>query len=295
MGTSSPYGGPGNGTPLVPTWLDPDVPVLPIVPGSGIPDGDIPDGEESPIPPLTPETQPTTEPLTNPNRFSTARSNLTQFASSGGSNSGKLGRAISQYVSRSSGGAQNSARKMGSSRRSGGRLLSFLSDAITQGLDKALEVIHFESLVGHSIRDVFLGMIDYICPDGGNIDEGIARDAFVETIVDLADNGIADLDDLNSSQIETIFILYITHTIENRIFNDIGTKAIQLPPDASMVKGIQNQLRDFICRGVTDAVTATRDAIRTLTKDNIHKLVENIYESSFTILQYLGEMEASAI
>ncbi|MBE7556780.1 MAG: hypothetical protein HS126_37520 [Anaerolineales bacterium] len=36
MGTSSAYGGPGNNTPLVPTWLEPDSPVLPIAP-PGVP------------------------------------------------------------------------------------------------------------------------------------------------------------------------------------------------------------------------------------------------------------------
>ena len=54
---------------------------------------------------------------------------------------------------------------------------------------------------GVPIEEVFAGLADYICPEGGSIDEGIARDAFVETIADLAGAGITDIDALTSGQI----------------------------------------------------------------------------------------------
>ena len=56
----------------------------------------------------------------------------------------------------------------------------------------------------------FLGLVDYVCPDGGSIDEGIAREAFVETIADLAGAGIADLDSLTADQIQAVLELYAT-------------------------------------------------------------------------------------
>ena len=78
---------------------------------------------------------------------------------------------------------------------------------------------------------MFAGLADYICPEGGSIDEGIARDAFVETIADLAGAGITDIDALTPGQIQTVFELYATHAIEARICNDIGTKVVTLPAD----------------------------------------------------------------
>ena len=295
MGTSSAFGGPNNSTPLVPTWLEPDTPMLPTAPSSAPPDMNG-QGDRKPSVPTEISSNPAViQPPIAPNRFQTARTNLTQFAGSGGSSSSGLGRAISHYVSKSSGGARQAARRMGSSRKSGSRLLGFLADTIDRGASEALRALSFESLAEHPIGDIFLGMIDYICPDGGSVDEGIARDAFIETIVDLAEFGIVDLNSLNSEQMQTVFELYATHTIENRIYNDIGTKAIQIPSDARLALRVQAQLRDFIRRGVADAITTARNTMRALTKDSVRHFVDRVYVDAFTILQKIGEMEATAI
>ena len=85
---------------------------------------------------------------------------------------------------------------MGSSRGAGSRLLGFLSDAVARGATRSLARLNLGALAGRPIEEIFLGLADYVCPDGGTIDEGIAREAFIETIIDLAGAGIADLDGL---------------------------------------------------------------------------------------------------
>jgi hypothetical protein len=74
---------------------------------------------------------------------------------------------------------------MGSSRGASAGLVRFLNDASANGVREALRTLNLESLPGRPIEEVFAGLADYICPEGGSIDEGIARDAFVETIADL--------------------------------------------------------------------------------------------------------------
>src|SRR6476646_9679159 len=101
MGTSSAYGGPGGGTPLVPSWLDGadggDAPAAPAGTGAG-PDGQPPaDGTAPPVPPNLPPIPSTGD----SQRFSGARNNFTRFAASGGSDRASLGRAVSRYVSTS--------------------------------------------------------------------------------------------------------------------------------------------------------------------------------------------------
>lgn len=300
MGTSNSYPGPGNNTPLVPDWLDPDGPPMPEMPGGQpqpipiLPDEEprpAPDSEPQPEPETPPTPPPTTQ--TPPNRFTAARTNLSRFSSSGGSDSTSLGRGASQYVTTSSGGSRQAMRRMGSSRRAGRKLLGFLRDTIERGVEEALGALQLDSLAGRPIEEVFLGMIDYICPDGGNVDEGIARDAFIETISELAENGITDLDILNRNQLQTMFELYTTHTIESRILNDIGTKAIQFPPDARAALRIQSQLRDFIRRGVADALSTARDALLLLTQSSIQRFVDQIYETAFEILRSLSTTETA--
>ncbi|MEW6657232.1 MAG: Qat anti-phage system associated protein QatB [Thermodesulfobacteriota bacterium] len=199
---------------------------------------------------------------------------------------------MSRYISTSSGGAKQAAQRMGASRGSGARLLGFLSDVSSRGIGAALRALNFEGLAGRPIDEVFLGLADYICPDGGTIDEGIARDAFIEMIADVAESGITDLDQITAEQMQTVFELFATHAIEARLCNDIGTKTITLPADAREASLVQEQLQDFIRRGVSDALAALRDGFKALTPDRVLGFVDEVYEQAFGILQSLGDMEA---
>lgn len=294
MGTSSAFGGPRNGTPLVPSWLmdNPD--------GGATADGG--DGEGGPqdgvpLDGVAPggtvaATLPQVPPPAEPKRFFGARNNFSRFASSGGRDRARLGRAISSYVSMSAGGSRKAATRMGASRGAGSRLLGFLSDAIARGAREALRALHLEHLAGRPIEEVFIGLADYVCPDGGTVDEGIAREAFIETIVDLADEGVTNLDGLTAEQMQAVFELYATNAIEARLCNDIGAKTITFPRDARGANSVLAQLHDFIRRGVADALTSARATAQALTPDRVLSFVGSIYQQAFEILQILGDAEA---
>jgi hypothetical protein len=183
---------------------------------------------------------------------------------------------------------------MGSSRSTASGIVSFLGNARANGVREALRSLNLESLAGRPVEEIFAGLADYICPDGGSIDEGIARDAFIETIADLADAGITDIDGLTSEQIQTVFELYASHTIEARICNDIGTRVVTMPSDARTVERIEAQLSEFIQRGVSDAVSAAGVDIGALSQDQVSGFVDTVYEAAYEMLEALGENEAQA-
>ena len=183
---------------------------------------------------------------------------------------------------------------MGSSRGAGSRLLGFLSDAVNRGAAEALRALDLIALAGRPIEEVFLGLSDYICPDGGSIDEGIARAAFIAPTVQPAQAGVTDPHLLAPDQMPTVFELFATNAIEARICNDIGTKAVVLPSDAREAARVQAQLGDFIRRGVADALTAARATIAALTPVRVLDVVTGIYEQAFGILEIMGDAEAAA-
>jgi hypothetical protein len=302
MGTSNANGGQGEDTPLVPSWLPSDGPPAPApLPPPPLP---APDDTPPPLPPLPDgpgnppamPVPPALPPIPAPgpaDRFRMPRTNFTRFARSGGTDRASLGRALSGYVSTSSGGRRAAAQRMGSARAAGAQLLGVLSSAVANGARQTLRTLNLERLAGRPIEEVFLGLMDYFCPfDGGTVDEGIARDAFVETIADLAENGIVDFDGLTFDQMQMVFELYATHAIETRICNDIGMKAVTVPADAAAAASVQEQLFDFIRRSVSDSLTQARDALQALTPENIGAIVTGIYEQAFGILQTLAEAEA---
>ena len=282
MGTSNSYGGPNGRNPLVPSWLEPNK-------GSSNEENDKPSIPQVDSP-LEPPELPPIPPACDPVRFSIARNNYSRFARSGGQDRSSLGRAVSKYISRSLGGAKQAAQRMGPSRTVGAKLVNFLTTATNQGVPQALKAFNLQILSGRPIEEVFIGLASYICPEGGTIDESIARDAFIETIADLAENGITSLDGLTSAQIRMIFELYATHAIEERLFNDIGAKTIVLPANEEVAK-VQELLHDFIRRGVEDALNKAQTTIQSLTLEQAHNFVDDIYEQAFMILQSLGEAE----
>lgn len=288
MGTSTAYGGPGGGTPLVPSWLGgEDAGTSPTAPAG--PDGSPPaDG----VAPPAPANRPPIPATADPQRFSGARNSFSRFAGSGGSDRASLGRAVSRYVSTSAGGARQAAQRMGASRGAGARLLGFLADAQARGVREALRALDLESLAGRPINEILVGLADYVCPGAGTVDEGIAREAYIETIVELASEGLTDLTTFTPDQMHTVFELYATHAIEARICNDIGTKAITMPADAQAAHRVEQQLRDFIRGGVSDALTRARVESPNLMPQRIQSFVDAVYESTFAILKSLGDAEA---
>lgn len=286
MGTSTAFDGQGGHTPLIPSWLDDEVSV------ENPPDQHDPsDAAESTETPPTASYRPL-PPIGDPSRFASARGNFSRFASSGGRDRRSLARAVSQYVSTSAGGSRSAATRMGASRGASSRLVGFLTDAANRGLAAALRALNLDSLAGRPIEDVFIGLADHVCPDGGSIDEGIARSAFIETITELAEAGVTDLDDLSSEQVQSIFEVYATHAIEARICNDIGAHAVSFPEDSNAAAQVQAQLHDFIQRSVADALVAVQTDSIALSLDGVPAFVNDVYQQAFHILEAMGDAEA---
>lgn len=316
MGTSSPSGGPKGQTPLIPSWLDQpgiagtsgigsvapvDGGAVPPPPAAASPMEPPSPAGNSPIfpipapgvstPPAVPPLGSVLPPLGTKDRFTSARSSFSRFARSGGTDLRSLRRAASRYVTKASGGPSGAARRMGAARATGAGLLSFMNEVKEHGATTALRHFNLAALAGRRIEDVFIGLADCICPTGGRLDSSIARDAFIETIGDLAESGINDLNSLTVDQMQTVFELYATHAIEARICNDIGMKAVSLPRDVSGVQELQAQLHDFIQRGVADALTNANASMQTLSTETVLGFVDGVYEAAFEILQTMGEAE----
>lgn len=287
MGTSGCYPGPLGKNPLIPSWLDPEPEEnhtpTPAINPAGIPNNDPVTNE-----PL-PQTQvPNNDQQNNDKRFQSARRGFSQYAKSGGENDRALRRALSNYVSKGAGGASSATKRLGASRTAGAKLYSFLSSVQASGLNETLRSINLENLAGRSINEIFVGLCDYICPDGGRIDEGITRHAFTEAIAQVTSEGITSFDSLSIVEMETILQVFFTNSIEARVFNDIATKGIVLPEDIDVLESIQDNLRDFIRTAVIDAM-ATNRVGDTIT--NSASYIDLVYEAAFSFLEALGSEE----
>ena len=211
MGTSNSNSGQKGNTPLVPSWVDDG-------PGNN-------PGDDKPLPPPG-----------DRDRFRYPRKEFTDYIKSSGRNSGSLHRAASNYVRHSLGGASNASQRLGAAKSSSTRLISVLGSISANGLNATLERHGFKNLIGKPIDQIFLGLVDYICPDGGRTDEGIARNAFIDLLPLIKEMGIEENSGINETQLRAIMEVYFSNVIMQRLINDIGKNTFRLPDDIDEIQ-----------------------------------------------------------
>jgi hypothetical protein len=295
MGTSKSYGGPSSG--LVPSFVDdptpptqprppatapvaPNAPGAPGAPSLPQPGHAVPDVSRTPPRPDTKGT----------GSLGGARGNFTRFARSGSRSA--VGCALSGYVRGSTGGARRAARRMGSSRATASGLLGVVRDFQRLGPTETLRQLNLAGLATQPAADVFVAILEFICPPGGAVDDAIARQAMLETIGDLAEAGLGSFDTLTPEQLQDVFLDFISRSIEGRVMADLGGRGITFPDDIAAVESAQAQLHDFV-EGATRGQLAGRlESLERLSDRDIENVVNQIYETAFELVAVAGEAAA---
>lgn len=271
MGTSTHNGGQKGGTPLVPSWLEQlDINTQE---GSGNAEGN------------------QVSPMGDADRFRAPRGEFTRYINSGGRDSGSGKKSISNYISRSLGGSTNATQRMGSARSSSARLLS-VAGAFAAGGAKAVEqLLSINDLSQKTASDAFIAITDFICPDGGPQDEGIARSAYISAIEDSPELAGVKFEDLKLEQIMVVVERTIANAIFSRITNDIGNKIILLPQDRATSDNLVSQVKDYVKGSVSDAVSDMNIKAGNIRQGESLRIVDQVYKKAFDIMISAGENE----
>lgn len=298
MGTSGSNRGSRRG--LVPTWVSDPAPAAPKpgpsqAPASGSSGTGGPSKPQSPPKspaPIPPAGNPATKrpPLPSMSAgasLGSARSDFTRAAKANGGSSGHLKRGTGKYV-RAVGGAGNAARIMTPSRGVAAEIGRVAADMLQNSPAEALRRFNLASMASAPAAEVFETLADIICPAGGTIDEAIAREAMLAAAADLVDSGLT-FDTLSAAALEAIFLGTIARSIEDKLFNELGSKAVRLPDDTAAVQRIERELHDFVIGAVRDAFASTVGGVATLDTGTVDSTVAGIYERTFEVLQVLGD------
>ena len=289
-GNFSSSSGSGSGTPLVPSWLnEPSSAPLPGSDSWSGADGDSSqdsqqDGQDGGAKPRLDE-------LIAGERFRSARNNFSRFAGSGGSNRGALRRAVRDYVRSGTGGSKNAVRRMASSRAAAGNALGVFRGIQRDGMQETLRRLNLQKLSGGSVQDIFTGLTEVVCLDGGSIDEAIARDAWLETIAQLDQLGIDNLEVLSEEQIRELFLAFVAHSIEARLYQEIGVNGFKLSEDLDNIESFDEEFRDYIERSVRDSFSGDISTLSNMSDNDIRQVVDKTYLEAWELLQLLGDRE----
>lgn len=285
MGTSGSSNGPGSGTPLVPSWLGDGADHPPSADSVTLSGG-------TPVAAPTPQPLPPIPSAPPPGRFAAPRRNFSRFAGSAGRNRRALRRAVRDYVRVGTGGSGNATRRMGASRSTARSVLGVFRDFQREGVNPTLARLSLANLAGRPLDEVFIGLTDVVCGDGGSIDEGVAREAWLETIGELDVLDVPDLASLSVDQMRDIFLAFIAHSIVGRLLQDIGANGFKFAADLAGIAAFGAQLKSYIRRSVRDSFSGDLSAPAALTDQQIRTIVDRTYLEAWDLLVTQGDAEA---
>lgn len=272
MGTSTHNGGQKGRTPLVPSWLQ--------EPGKNMQNETTQGDNGNQIPPIG-----------DAGRFTAPRGEFTRYINSGGRDSSLGRKSVFNYISNSLGGSSNATQRMGAARNSTARLLD-IAGAFASGGARAVEkYLSIENLSHKTASDAFIVITDFVCPDGGPQDEGIARSAYISAIEESPEIATIKFEELTSEQIMVIVERTIVNAILIRITNDIGNKIILLPQNRTISDSIIVQLKDFVKGSVSDAVVNLNVQTGNIRQGDSLRIVNQVYKKAFDIMVSVGENE----
>lgn len=181
---------------------------------------------------------------------------------------------------------------MGSSRATASGLLGVVRDFERLGPAEALRQLNLAGLAAQPAADVFVSILEFICPPGGAVDDAIARQAMLEAIADLAEAGVGSFDTLTREQLQDFFLDFIARSIEGRVMADIGGRGVTLPDDVAAVESVQTQLHDFIEGATRSQLAGKIESLERLSDRDIDNVVRQIYETAFELVAVAGEAAA---
>lgn len=290
MGTSKGYGGSVSG--LVPSWVDDVAPAT--TPGQSGEAGQPSNPSSDPNSPNNPNPpgqggQSGQRPVDNNGtaKLQPARTQFTRFARTGSRSA--LGRALSGYVRSGTGGAGRAARRMGASRAAAGRLLGVIRDVQRFGAAEVLRRLNLNGLAGRPSSEVFMALVEFVCPAGGAIDEAVARQAMLENVIALAESGETTFDEMTPEQMNEFFLDFVSQSIEGMVMADLGQRGVTIPDDVDAVERMQTELHDFITGATRGRLSDRLEGLPGLTDQDIQGVISRIYESAFEIIAVAGE------
>lgn len=300
MGTSTSFGGGSNNNPLIPSWIDAETNgnisnnENSKNSGNETPSGNNDDakvdstknnesekGEKrlNILAPVKPE-----------KRFTAARRNYNDFIKSNGKDRGSMKKAVSNFVRKTSGGSSNASKRMASERRAGTIFANILSDSSKRGLREVIKQYNLGEFENRPVIEIYTALVDIICKPGGDLDDSFSRDAYLDAIAEISEQGIEDLEKPSAETISSIMEVFISNCIYDRILNAIGNDTISLAHDVGTIQSIESQMHDFIRGAVSDAIVKTGNVFPS---GKMSAFIDTLFELSFQLMQNLADQKTS--
>lgn len=228
----------------------------------------------------------------DPKRFQTARTYFNKSVRSGRGGGGReLRKAVSSYVRKGYGGSRNAARRVSHSTRTAGKIIGFAQAIRDQGFQQAVKEFAIVALIGKPISDAVTILIDAFTGPATTTDENITREAWCETLKEMIDGGVTDIEKLTPAEWATAVEGFICKAIELQVFNEIGIEAISEAQDVAKLDQIENDLTALIRGQVQDTIVPLIQDGQVRSHAELDQYMTGIAERAYDYLDALGDQE----
>lgn len=261
MGTSSIYNGPKDKNPLLP---------------EGFEDEYDPNEQDE-----VDDQQPS---LDYP--WQATKKSISQFINGNSQNKGRIAR---NYV-KALGGANNAAESARAGKSSTISLGKFLTDIITDGIEKTLNRLEVE-FRGKSVESLFSELVNVIAVDSTTKEDIAAKNASMEALSELYgfleqnEMDIRQLEEMDENLINKVMKTFVDSYLIERLLKDLHSRFEKYAEDISTAITKEKEVKEYI----SESVAVTLDQVRFNNFDyrnkNIDQIVEGIYRDCYEVLE----------
>ena len=273
MGTSQSSNGPGSKLPIVPPWV-PD-------PGSNQEE----EGKEANDNQEEPSNQkPTSEPVAPRGRFGSSRRNLNNYAKTG--EKAYMRRGMGQYIRNGYGGAGTASRRLGGTVSTAGILYNALSKLDSKRSSSPTDIIDYNSLVGHSAREIIDTLIEVVQPSDGTLDAEARKRSINDSLSDLLNNNQdSDLLNLNAEEIEFVMERFISNEVFNLFRRDQGRTIQDNAPSPTAAVSRLREISEYIQETISAAFRKISSTGAKLNSKSVKRIVNMTLAESFEVFE----------
>lgn len=267
MGTSASHNGPKSGVSFDPPWLD-----------------DI-DNQDVPADPTqNPQPAPVLPPLAPPARFKSARRSMGDYIRSGSRE--YLAKSLGHYSRTGMGGARNVANHMRHSASIASKLYSSFS-SLREGNEPTISSIISNYRAANA--DVY-GLIDaiaeYICADGGSLDETSPKDSVSSALSDLFDKSPdVDITNLSDDSVWSLVSSFLGYEAFSKVQLYIGqgfeTNDVSLTDRITRL----NDMREYLESEISSQIGVIRNEIGDKPPSDLQKVMMTAIERTFKVFE----------
>ena len=177
---------------------------------------------------------------------------------------------------------------MSSSQAAARELGGVVGDFAARGVEPTLRGLGLGDLVGRPLAEVLVTVLERVCPPGATVDEAIAREAYLQAVIECTP---ADGADPQFSEELALQILesFATNSICLRVINDIGTKGLDVSPSVVTALNVEDQLREFVQGAVHDAIAQVRGDGGSLDRVEASRIADELYPVAWEVLLALAK------